>query len=449
MQVSETHSEGLKREFKVVVPAQLIEDSVTEKLKGLSGQVRMPGFRPGKVPMSLLRKKYGPSVIGEVVDKVVQDSMSSTLEERALRPARQPQVEITSFDDGQDLEYSMSIELLPELPDIDFKSISIERPRAEATDEEVEDIVRRFAESRRGSEPVEGDRPAQEGDIAVIDFTGRKDGEEFAGGKAEDFQIELGSGTFIPGFEEQVVGMAPGEEKTLTVTFPEDYPNADLAGKPVEFDVEVKELRAPSTPELTDELASEQGFESLDKLREVARQQIQSEHDNLSRMHVKRALFDRLDDSFDPELPECLVEEEFQAIWSQYEKDRDAGQLDEDDAAKSEDEVREEYQRIARRRVKLGLLLSEVGTKNRIAVSQQDLNQALMEEARRNPGQEQAVIEHYTGNQDAMNQLRAPLFEDKVVDFILELAEVQDKPVDADTLRQDPDASPREEGAAG
>ena len=444
MQVTETNSEGLKREFKIVVPAQSIEDSVTQKLQEVGKDVKMPGFRPGKVPMSLLRKKYGSSVMGEVLEQMVQDTMVKTLEERELKPAARPDVKVDSFDEGQDLEYSMSVELLPDMPDVDFAALTLERPKAEASDEEVSDILTRFAESRRSSEPVEESRPAASGDVAVIDFTGRRDGEEFEGGKAEDFQIELGSGSFIPGFEDEVIGLSPGEKKTFEVTFPEEYPHAELAGKPVEFDVEVKELRQPVTPEVTDEMAKETGFDGLDALKDAARGQIQSEHDQLSRMHVKRSLFDKLDEAYDFELPPSLEAEEFDAIWKQYEQDRDAGRLSEEDKAKDEEALKEEYRRIARRRVKLGLLLSEVGSANNIEVTQEDLNQALMQEAQRYPGQEQAVIKYYTENPDAVQSLRAPIFEDKVVDFVLELAQVEDKPVTPEELRKDPDAEPEE-----
>ncbi len=440
MQVTETSAEGLTRELKIVVPAATIDDTVASRLKEIGQTVKMPGFRPGKVPLSVLRKRYGASLLGEVLEETVQDTTNSVLEERSLRPASKPKVEIVSFDEGSDLEYTIRLDILPEVPRADLSGITLTRPVATVSDEEVQEALDRVASEQDETAPLEENRPAADGDVAVIDFIGRKDGEAFEGGTASDFPLTLGSGTFIPGFEEQVTGMSVGDTRNIDITFPEDYGHEDLDGQAVTFEVTLKELRQPVTPALDDALASKLGFESLDKMRDAAREQLQGQRDRYSRLHVKRRLFDHLDSNLDFEVPPSLLESEFNGIWEQHQEDKENGALSAEDAAKDEATLRAEYEAIAKRRVKLGLLLSDIGTTNNIAVTEDELKRAVLDITRRYPGQEQQVIRYYTRDPEAMNELRAPVFEDKVVDFILELATVEDQPVSSEELFRDPDA---------
>lgn len=435
MQVTETNAEGLKHDFKVVVPAADIAAKSEARLKELSTQVKMPGFRPGKVPVSLMKKRYGSAVLGEVLEQSVQEAAEKTVTERNLRPAMQPKIDIETFDEGKDLEFKMSVEVLPEIEPVDFSTIALTRPKAEVADSEVDDALGRIAEGQKTSEPVASKaRKVKKGDVAVIDFVGKKDGEPFEGGKAEDYSLEIGSGTFIPGFEDQVIGSKAGEEKVITLTFPEDYPAEHLAGQEVSFDVTVKEIREPKVPEIDDELAKAVGMDDLEALKKAVRDQIQGEYDKISRQKVKRDLLDKLSEAHDFPVPQSMVDMEFDGIWKQIEQAKEQNQLDPEDEGKSDDELKDDYRKLAERRVRLGLLLSEVGQKNQIQVNQDDLNRAIMAEATRYPGQEQAVFQYFLQNQDAINQLRAPIYEDKVVDYILEVAKVEDQSVSPEEL---------------
>ncbi len=438
MQVTETVNDSLKREYKIVIPATDLEARTTSRLEELKGQVNIPGFRRGKVPMSIMRKRFGQSVLGEVLEKAVQDSMQKVIEDNALKPALQPTIDVNeAFEPGADLAITMSLEVLPEVGDVDFASITLERETTQVADEKVEEALGTLAEQRKTNEAIEDARPAASGDVAVIDFLGKRDGEPFEGGAAEDYELELGSGAFIPGFEDQVIGVSVGEEKVITVTFPEDYPAEELAGKDVTFDITLKGLKAPVVPALDDELAKTFGKDSLEELRTTVREDLQKEYDEVSRQKVKRKLLDSLAERCTFDVPQGLVDAEFEGIWQQLSQAKEQGQLDEEDAAKSEDELKTEYRGIAERRVRLGLLLADVGQKNEIKVNQEDLNAALMREMRRFPGQEMAVLNYYRQNTQAMEQLRAPVFEDKVCNFIIELAAVTDKPVSPEELLAD------------
>lgn len=441
MQVTETNAEGLKHDFKVVVPAADLAAKSEARLKELSGQVKMPGFRPGKVPLSLVKKRYGQSVLGEVVEQSVQEATEKAITERNLRPAMQPKIGLEKFEENADLEFTISVEVLPEITPVDFATVELSRPKAEVPEEEVEGALKRIAESQKVNEAVTSKtRKAKEGDAVLIDFVGKKDGEEFPGGKAEGYELELGSGTFIPGFEDQVIGMKAGEEKVITVTFPEEYPAENLKGAEVTFDVTVHEIREPKVPEIDDELAKKVGMDDLEALKAAIREQIQREYDNISRQKVKRELLDKLSDAHDFPVPPTMVEMEFDGIWKQVEQAKEQGQMDPEDEGKSDDELKADYRKLAERRVRLGLLLSEVGQKNEIQVNQDDLNRAIMAEASRFPGQEQAVFSYFMNNRNAIDQLRAPIYEDKVVDFIIEKAKVEDKPVSVDELVKQDDA---------
>ena len=435
MQVTETKSEGLSREFKVALPANEIEEKISHRLKELARTAQMPGFRPGKVPVSVLRKKYGPSVLGEVLERAVNDSSQQALAEKGLRPAMQPQIEITSFEDGGDLEYTIGVELLPEIKPVDFSKIKLERMIPKTDDAAMEKTLADIAAAQGDSAAIKDDRETKTGDVLVIDFLGQVGGEEFAGGKAEGYELTLGSGTFIPGFEEQLIGVKVGDKIEVKVKFPDSYGAAELSGKDAVFDVTVNELKETVPSAIDDELAKKVGMENLEALKKSIREEQESKFNEMSRMILKRALLDELSAAHDFEIPEKLLDREFDTIWKQFEeqrkKDKDAGQESEE---KTDDEHKKDFREIAERRVRLGLLLSEVGRANNVQISQEDVNSQLMAEARRHPGREKEVMEHYKNNPKAMEELSAPLYEEKVVNFILEQASITEKTATKDEL---------------
>ena len=439
MQITETNVEGLKREFTVVVGSNDIEQKMLDRLGEIGRTIRLPGFRPGKVPMPVLRKRYGASVMGEVLEKAVSDSSAQAMRQHNLRPALQPKIEIVSFKEGTDLEYKMAVELLPEIKPIDFSELHLERLRPEIPEAEVDSAVQRIAEPNRKSAAV--DRAAASGDVVIMDFVGKVDGKEFPGGSAQGHSLELGSGRFIPGFEDQLVGAKPGEHRDVRVTFPADYGSEELVGKSAEFAVEVKEVREKQALAIDDDMAKEMGFDALDGLRKAVREQLERDYGGLARQRLKRALLDQLAAKHDFPVPPGMVDLEFEAIWKQFQEAREQNKDEvKDEAGKSDDELRSEYRAIAERRVRLGLLLSEVGRANAITVNQDEVNRALGEEARRHRGYERQVVEFYRNNPAALANLRAPIFEDKVVDFITEMATVVDKTVPiADLLKPEND----------
>lgn len=441
MQVTETVNESLKREYRIVLPAADIAEKVSARLDDLKGQVTLPGFRPGKVPLPMLRKRFGKGVFGEVVDQALQDAVRQVMTDHNLKPATQPQIDFTNtLEEGVDIDFTLAMEVLPDIGDPDFSTLTLEREVATVPVERIDETVERLRAQSTTDEPLDEDRPSAMGDVVVIDFVGKLEGEPFDGGSATDHRLELGSNSFIPGFEEQLVGLRPGDERVITVTFPEDYPATHLAGKETTFDVELKDLLRPVLPDLSDDLAKKYGEDSLEALRERIRTSMQAEFDDLSRMKVKRKLLDALAEMADFPLPASLVDEEFTGIWSHIEQARANNSLDGEDANKSEEDLRTEYRAIAERRVRLGLLLAEVGQRQSITITQEDLNAALLRELRNFPGQEMAVLRYYQQNPEAKERLRAPIFEDKVCDYILELATVTDKTVTPDELARDPDA---------
>jgi trigger factor len=436
MQVTELTAEGLKREYKVVVPASEIEARITERLEELKQKIRMPGFRPGKVPTSLLRKQYGKSVMGEVLEQAVNQGSQQAISDHELRPALRPKIEVTAFDEGADLEFTMALEVLPQVPAVDLRAISLTRPVAEVSEETVtralENFVQRFQEYEPPAEP----RPAQSGDQLLIDFLGTIEGEAFEGGKGEDLELVLGSGRMLPGFEDQLIGARAGEEAAVDLTFPAEFPNPALAGKPAHFAVQVKEVRQPKPLVVDDELAKRAGFDDLAAMQTLFRDSIRREYDRVSRARAKRGLLDHLAETYPFTVPAGMVDLEFEAIWKQIKEEIERSG---NDTGKSEEGLAEEYRAIAERRVRLGLILSDVGQKNELKVEQHELNAAIMEQARRYPGQEQKVLEFFKSNPTAVEQLRAPIYEDKVVDFILQMASIEDKVVSPEELMRDPD----------
>ncbi|MFA5122465.1 trigger factor [Zavarzinia sp.] len=434
MNVTETAADGLKREFLISIGAAAIDAEVQAKLQDLATKIRMPGFRPGKVPMSLVAKTHGEAALGEVLQQKVNESIQSTLAEKNLRPATEPKVEVTKAGKGEDLEFKLAIEVLPDFEPADVKEISLEKLVAPVADEEVETMLKGFADQRKNYVLEEG-RTAKEGDSLTIDFVGRVDGEVFEGGSADGVDLVIGSGRFIPGFEEQLMGSKAGDIVKVNVTFPADYGAKELAGKDAVFDVEVKEVKIAAEVVIDDEFAKGFGLDDLEALKKAMREQIERQHAQMTRQRLKRDLLDALADRHDFPVPEGLVEIEVAQITRQMGD----GETEEtpDEAKKAE--LAAEFRPIAERRVRLGLLLAEVGRRNNIQVKAEEVNRAIMDEARRWPGQEREVIEFFRKNEQAQAQLRAPIYEDKVVDFMLELAQTTEKEVSLDELRKDPD----------
>lgn len=442
MQVTPTLNEGLKRSFTVVVPSADLQARCEARLKEVARDIRLPGFRPGKVPTSVVKQRHGQSVQGEVMEKLVQESVTKLLEEQNIRPAGQPKVDLVSgTEEGKDLEFTLEMDILPDIAVPDVSGLKLTRLTSKVSDDVVEkalgDVVRR----NRRFETIEEDRPAGKGDVLCVDFVGKIDGTPFEGGSAEDVNVEIAGEGFIPGFSEQMDGMKAGEERTITVTFPEDYQASELAGKEATFEVKAKALKKAEDPAVDDELAKSLGLESIEQVRKIITEQAEGEYAQMSRMRIKRELLDALSDKIDFEAPASMVDAEFEQIWARIEEERKAGRLDESDAAKDEETLRSDYRQIAERRVKLGLLLAEIGRKQEIQVSREELMGAMQQEARRYPGQEQMVFEFFTKNPQAIESLRGPILENKVVDYLIELADVTEKEVTPEELADMPEAT--------
>jgi len=442
MQVTKINADGLKHEFKVVISAGQLDEKVVARLTEVGQTVKVPGFRPGKVPLAILRQKYANSVMGEVLEAAVNDGAGKAIEDEKLRPAMQPKIEITKFEQGGDLEFSVAVEVLPEISVMDLSSLKLTKLVAEVDPSELDEALKNLASRREQTEAAPAKHAAKSGEVVVIDFLGKLDGVPFDGGKAEGYSLKLGSNSFIPGFEDQLIGTKAGDDKLVKVTFPADYQADNLAGKDVEFEIKVHEVRTVVPAAVDDELAKSVGLDSLDALKTALGEEIGRDYVTMSRAHLKRALLDLLADGHSFDVPQGMVDLEFDAIWKQLEQDKEAGRLDESDKEKSDDELKSEYRAISERRVRLGLLLSEIGQKNKVQITQEDLNRAVLNEARRYPGQEHLVFQYYQKNADALNSLRAPIFEEKVIDYILELAKVEEQKVSPEDLRKDPDAVP-------
>ena len=448
MQVTETLVEGLKHEFQISVPASDLDAKADVRLVELKDKVRLNGFRPGKVPVSHLKKVYGRSVMAETIDQTIRDTNSQIFTERGFRLATEPKVTMPTEQKAvediltgkSDLTYTVSIEVVPTIALADFKSFTVEKPVVEVTDADVDEAIKRIADQNRSFAAKGDDAKAENGDRVTISFKGTIDGTPFEGGTGENIQVTIGSNTFIPGFEEQLLGIAAAETRVLKVSFPKNYASEKLAGQPAEFETTATLIEAPQETAINDEFAKTLGLESLDKLKEAARERLVAEFAGATRQRVKRMLLDRLDESHRFEAPPSLVEEEFNLMWNSIKAEMESGGKTFADEDTTEEAAREEYHKIADRRVRLGLVLSEIGEKNKITVTDDEVSRAVIERARQMPGREKEVWDYYRNNNNALAQLRAPIYEDKVVDFILELANVTEKKVTREDLYKDDEA---------
>ena len=446
MNVSETKSEGLLREYEIVITAAEIDAEVGKKLDEIATTVKMPGFRPGKVPMSVVRSRFGDQVRGEAIKTALDEGAKQAIEGNDLALASQPQVDIQSYDDGKDLVASLACEVMPAISTPDLGKLSVERPKIDSDPEEVNDALKRIADENRPTVAVDKPRAAKLGDVAVIDFIGRVDGEAFDGGTAEGHALELGSNSFIPGFEDGIVGAKPGDTINVKVTFPADYQAAHLAGKGAVFETKLNELREKGNASIDDDLASRLGFEKLDGLKNAIAEQVNGQHQTALRQVIKKNVLDALADGLEFDVPPSLYKQEYDSVAramnpnaAAHDHDHDH---DHDHPAADEgmdNDAKAEAESVANRRVRLGLLLTQIGRENNIEVSEEDTRRAVFEEARRYPGQEQMVLEYFQKNPQAMQQLAGPIFEDKTIDFILEMAKVTEVTIDADTLYKQPE----------
>ena len=447
MQVTETLAEGLKHEFKISVPASDLDAKADAKLVDLKDKVKLNGFRPGKVPVSHLKKVYGRSVMAETIDQTIRDTNTQIFTDRGFRLATEPKItmpteqkEVEELLAGKtDLTYTVAIEVVPTIQLADFKSFTVEKPVVDVSDADVDEAIKRIADQNRPYAAKADGAKAETGDRVTISFKGSINGELFDGGTGEGIPVVIGTGQFIPGFEEQLVGMAVGETRTLKVSFPKNYASEKLAGQPAEFETTATLIEAPGETKIDDEFAKTLGLELLDKLKEAARERLVAEFAGATRQRVKRALLDRLDDSHKFEAPPSLIEEEFNLMWNSIKAEMESSGKTFADENTTEDAAKEEYHKIADRRVRLGLVLSEIGEKNKITVTDDEVGRAVIERARQMPGREKEVWDYYRNNANALAQLRAPIYEDKVVDFILELATVTEKKVSREDLFKEED----------
>jgi len=445
MQVTETLSEGLKREFKVVVPAAELDAKVNARLEELKDRVRINGFRPGKVPVAHLKRVYGRSAMAEVIEATVRDTNNQIVSEHGFKLASDPKVTLPTEQDAieqliagkSDLDYTMAVEIVPPITLTDFKTIKLTKLTSEATDAEVEEAIARIAEQNKPYSQKAAGGTAAKDDRVVISFAGTIDGQPFEGGTADDSVVLIGSNSFIPGFEEQLIGIAAGETRTLKVKFPDHYPKAELAGKDAEFVVTAKSIESPGSVTVDDNFAKSLGLESLAKLRDAVKDRVTREHAAASRQKLKRALLDELDNRHKFEPPPSLVDEEFDRVWKSVLSEMENEKKTFADEDTTEEKAKAEYRAICERRVRLGLVLAEIGEKNKISVSDEEMNRAVMEHVRQFPGQEQRVWEYYRKNPQAVASLRAPIYEEKVVDFLVELADVTEKKVSREELYKD------------
>jgi len=439
MKIKELKAEGLSHTYAITVPKEDLATKLEAKIKEMQPQVSLKGFRPGKVPTSHIRKMFGQSIMKDVVEETVNETTQKAINDNKIRPAGQPQVDLRANGEDvtkgtADLEYQLTVESIPDFEPVDPEKLKFTRLTHEATATELKEEVAKLGEGQKSYKKKAKTAKAKKGDAVLIDFVGTVDGTPFDGGAMEGHELELGSGTFIPGFEDQLIGAKAGDELDVKVTFPDPYQAPDLAGKDAVFATKVIEVRGEIDAVIDDEFAQKFGLADLEALKAAVKDQYSSQLEMQSRMKLKRAILDELDKKHKFDLPPQMVEAEFSNIWTQVQSEKEAGQLDEDDAKKTEKQLEKDYRKIAERRVRLGLVLAEMGQKQEIQISNEELQQAMIAEARQYPGQEQQVIEFYQKNPQAIAQLRAPIYEEKVVDLIIEKAKVTDKKVTKDVL---------------
>lgn len=445
MQINETVSQDLHKQFTVTVLASELDSRVNARLEEMKPKMNLKGFRPGKAPVSFLKKQFGKSIMGEVVEAAVNEGSQKAIADNKLKPALQPRVEpvgsVEDVVDGKsDLTFKVIVDLMPEFEVTDPSKLTVERLTTDVADADVNEGLDRLAKNVRNH--VTKDGPAAKDDVAVIDYEGSVDGVPFDGGKGSDFSLTIGSGTFIPGFEDQLIGARAGESRDVKVTFPTEYHAPEMAGKDAVFVVTIKEVKVPEDTKIDDELAKKLGLDDLATLKDRVREQLTSDFKAAGRLHLKRRVLDALDNAHDFSLPPAMVDHEFANIWAQVEEELKREGKTAADEGKTEDELRAEYRKIAERRVRLGLVLGKLGEQNGITVAGDEVQRAIMARARQFPGQEQQVFQFYANNPQAQAEIRAPLFEDKVVDFIAELATVNERKVDKETLFADPEDEP-------
>jgi len=455
MAITQTLSDGLKREFEVVITDNEINKLVNVKLENIAKEVNLPGFRPGKVPISVVKNRFGKQILGEVVRESVDSLTKETIEKNNLIPSSQPKVEIVSFEEGQDLKAKLSVEIMPEIEIPDLSKLDITKPVVKVSEKEIDEAVEKIARENIGTKTVTEKRPAKTGDTVVIDFLGKIDDVPFEGGEAKGHNLKLGSNSFIPGFEDGLVGCSIGKKVNINVTFPEDYQASNLAGKNAVFETTINEIKEDNDLLINDDFAKNLGMEDLNALKKAVSEQMNKQHDIASRDKSKRQILDLLADAVSFELPETLEKEEYNSICKAMnpnakpekmdasKKDAPEPQVDEG----MSDEEKIDASEIAQRRVRLGLLLSEIGRKNNIKVEEEDTRKAMMQEIQKYPGQEKQVMDYFKNNPEAQQQLSGPIFEDKIIDFILELANVKEKTVSVEELYKTDELDLKKEAA--
>ncbi len=437
MQVKEVKKEGLRHDFEVQIPANDIQKMVDDELVILGKTAKLPGFRPGKIPLDVLKQKYSRHVMADVLEKAVQSSSAKVVQDNKLKPAMQPKIEVKEFDEGKDLIYSMSVEVLPDFKVMDLKGIKVEKPVAKVEEKSINEVLENVAAQNRDLQPVKPKRAAKNGDVLTIDFHGKRaDGFEVDGMHGHDHNLELGKGQFIPGFEEQLVGAKEGDHTHVNVTFPKQYHSQDLAGQDAIFHVDVKAIQEPKASKIDDELAKKLGLDDLKALKAAVREQIEADYGNYTRMKLKKNLLDVIDAGHDFKLPQAMIDQEHEHIVQQLEREAESK------GEKLTDADKKELKILAERRVRLGIVLAEVGNQRKVEVTQQELQQAVIKEAQKYPGQEKVVFDYYSKNPQVLESLKAPVFEDKVIDSILEDAKVTEKSVSVADLMEDDDALP-------
>jgi len=424
MQVKELKVDGLKHEFEITIPNEALKEQFNTKLQEVGKDAKIPGFRPGKAPLNVLEQRYGNSIRGEVLESAIQKSSSDALKEKELKAALRPDIKIGDYEEGKDLQYTMSVEVLPKIEDIDLSKFQFDKSVVAVEEKEIEEALTRLANENKNFESIEKGK-AEDGDLLIIDFDGSTKDGPIDGGKGEDQQLTIGSGQFIPGFEEQLIGAKIGDETTINVSFPDEYHVDKLKGAPAEFKIKVKDIKRGSVPEINDEFAKNLRMENLAGLKDAIKEQIQSELDRVSFLISKRQVLDTFSDKIKMDVPKGLVDLEFDSIWKEYQEEQK--QLsDEEKDKESEEKTKEKYQNIAERRVRLGLLLAEIGNAQKVEITKKELDQAIMREAFQYRGQEREAMEFIQSNDEAKARIRAPLFEDKVINKILELAKTKE-----------------------